>query len=64
LLEPFFDRQGADANAHGLAPAAAAAMASPDGPARHLCAACEVTAPSAALHAFTRLCEATSEAEP
>ena len=37
-------------------------MASADGPARHLCAACEATAPSAALLAFSRLCEAVSQA--
>lgn len=37
-------------------------MASADGPARHLCVACEATAPSAALLAFSRLCEAVSQA--
>ena len=58
---PLLSIQGADTNAHGIAPAAAAAMASPDGPARHLCAACKATTPSAARHAFTRFCEATSE---
>ena len=64
MRSPCFLRilQGADTNAHGVAPAAAVAMASPDGPARHLCAACMATTPSAALHAFTRLCEDTSEA--
>ena len=58
---PLLSIQDADTDAHGIAPAAAAAMASPDGPARHLCAACKATTPSAALHAFTRFCEATSE---